>query len=169
MAEPSAQSNLVALADAIVAALNAAQPEGGPSAFAEAFTAVRRFAPIIDLASVRADDAPLVHIIPIGDDEQRQGGGDKPHFMGSYQVDCVIYARAGAAGSEAAETRCEELMLLRGQIRDFFKPLRLRVVGHKGTYAVLDGVDGSPAYGQDSLITKHCFVSAQTFAWAIPV
>jgi len=156
-------SNLVALADAVVAALNEAV-----ATFAETFTAVRRFAPITDLATVKAADPPLVYMIPIGDDEDRLGGGDKPSFMGDYQVDCVIYARVGPGG-DAAEARCAALMLLRSQIREFFKPLRLRVVGIKGSYAVLDGVDGSPAYGQDRLVSEHCFVSAQTLLFRIPV
>ena len=72
MAEPT-QSMLVALADAVVAALNGATA----GTFTTAFTAARKFAPLIDLKD--APDltktpavSPLVLILPGSDDEDRQ-------------------------------------------------------------------------------------------------
>lgn len=160
------QSNLVALADAIVAALNAAQPAGGPSAFSEAFTALVRFAPLVDLSEVKAGDPPLVIVLPLADDEQRQGKVP-PAFRGDYEVACLIYARVGVG--DAAETRCGELMLLRQQIRDFFKAGRLAVAGTTDTLAVLTGVGGNPAYAENMLIENHCFGSAQSLRFALMV
>lgn len=160
------QGNLVALADAVAAALNEAAT-AAPADFAVSFTAERRFAEVADMATLKTSDPPLVLVFPTGDMEERLGGGTRPSFSGTYEIDLVIYARVGVG--EAAESACEKLMLLRGQFRDFFKGIRLRVEGQKGTWAVLESVDGSPAYGMDSLTQRHCFVSAQTLSFAVPV
>jgi hypothetical protein len=169
------KSNLVALADATVAALTAAQtpPEGEEesfiSPFAEAFTAARRFAPLTDLAEVKDGDSPLVYILPLADDEQRQGK-PAPAFRGDYEVAVIIYARVGVG--DAAETRVEELMLLRGQIREYFKngvARKLTVAGTTDTFAVLTGIGGNPAYAENILVEQHCFGSAQSLRFALMV
>jgi len=166
MSEPT--SNLVALADAIVAALTAAQAQPAINPFAEPFTAVRRFAPLADLSELKDSDPPLVYILPLADDEQRQGKA-APAFRGDYEVACIIYARVGPAGSDAAETRVAELMTLRQQIRDLFKNGRLTVAGTTDTLAVLTGIGGNPAYAENMLIENHCFGSAQSLRFTLMV
>lgn len=162
MADP--KDNLVALADAVADALNAAQAQ-----FIVPFTAARKFLPIEDLAKLKESDSPLVILHPMADDEERLGGGSVPQFAGTFEVDAVIYRRIGVG--EAAEEACEQLMLLRNQIRQFFRSGSLTVNGLKSRplKAVLAEVDGTPAYGQKTLLEEHCFVSAQTLTFAMAV
>jgi len=159
---------LVALADAVVAALNGATA----GTFTTAFTAARKFAPLIDLKD--APDltktpavSPLVLILPGSDDEDRQGGGPRASFLGDYAVDCVIYGRVGVG--DAAEALCAMLMDLRQQIRSFLGKTLVPVSGIKASAGVVAKVDGDPAYGLETLVNTHCFVSAQTFTFKVPV
>ena len=158
---PTQQGTVVALADAVVAALSGA-PAG---TFGQAFTAQRRFATVTDLTTLAESTAPLVQVVPAVDSEERLGGGATGSFQGDYSVDVVIFARVGVG--DAAETACAALMLLRQQIRDSFKRVALTVAGTKTCKAVLSGIDGDPAFGQRALIEWHCFVSAQTLKFRL--
>lgn len=161
MAEIAQQGLVVALADAVVAVINAA-PAG---TFDQHFTAQRVFATVNDLTALAADAAPLVQVVPAVDSEDRLGGGSTGNFEGEYAVDVVILARVGTG--PAAEIACAALMLLRQRIRDLFKRVALAVQGTRPTRAVLTGIDGDPAFGQRALLEWHCFISAQTLKFRL--
>jgi hypothetical protein len=160
-----AKANLIALCDAVVTAVNAAYNAGG-SEWATAFTARRAFAELADLSGLKDGDQPLVLFFPHTDEEERIG---PTQFEGEYEVMAVIYARVGAAGSSAAELKCEALMLLRDLIRDSLKGLVLSCEGLSAFQARLNRAEATPAYGMDSLIQKHCFCAAQVLTFAVNV
>jgi hypothetical protein len=165
-------SVVVSLADGIVSVL-----ASGMTAFDTPFTPARKLIAVQELTGVpdltvavvppSPAPQPLVLLIPVSDDEERLGGGTTPSFMGDYSVDCLIYARVGADGEALAAT----LMVLRQQIRDFLKGQILLLTGPRGktTRAVLERIEGSPAYDHSVLLRQHCFFSAQRFAWKVAV
>lgn len=157
------KANLVALADAVVAAL-AAAPAG---TFAEAFTPAKKFAPMEELADLKRTDPPLVIVQPISDDESRQAKGPVAAWQGTYEVALVIWARVGVG--DAAETRIGELMRLRGQIREYLKGLRLAVAGTVDTAGILMEIVASPAYSDAAVIEHHCFGSATGLRYTLVV
>lgn len=164
------QSMIIALADAIAAALNAAQSPTPPavSPFVEAFTASVKFAPINDLSKV-ADGTILLHLLPMDDSESRLGGGAYPRFHGTYIIDAVLYAKVGFDSGDPDDTKCRTLMDLKQQIRDYLKPARFSVpTGVRPTNATMEDIDGDPAYAGWSLLQQGVFVSCQTLKWSIP-
>ncbi len=170
MAEPT-QSPLVGLADAVVSLLDGLQgppPAEGhadPTPFACRFVIDRRFAVIADLSALKTSDPPFVHVFPIDDTEAVVGGGATPSVVGDYELDVVIYKRVGIGA--AAETLCEQLMLLRAQIRAAIYGQMFSLNGPRIGRAVRKGVDGSPAYNQQQLKLMQTFVSPQTFQFAV--
>ena len=154
-------SNLVALCDAAVQAVNAAYA-AAPADFACAFVAERRFAELATLDNLKAADDPLVLFIPHTDSEEGAAG---VAFEGEYEVLCIIYARAGAG--DAAETRCATLMALRDEIRHVLKSGPLTVTGLATFPAQCVAAEATPSFGMDSLVEKHAFCAAQTLTFRV--
>jgi hypothetical protein len=148
---------IVALADTFVAAINGAAQDG---TFTGAFTAQRRFATLRNLEDIPANAETMLVVVPAADTQEREGGGAQPIFSGEYELDVVLYARVGTG--EPAERKCADLMALRQQIGDYGKDKAFIVQGPKTAKAVLMSIDGSPAFGQRTLIENACFVSLQT-------
>ena len=172
-------SMLVALADAVKAALNAAQVAPSPvgtwqNPFATPFTAERRFVAVRDpskLPFFNADppQAPRVVVVPMADGESRLGGGMRAITQGEFEVDVTIYSRVGPG--EEGEAACGTLMDLRQQIRDFFKVAPqgggLTVIGSSTARAVLTAIGGEMAFDEGPLYDGGLFVSPQTLKFNI--
>ncbi len=156
------KSNLLALCDAAVAAVNDAYASSGD--WALPFTARRAFAELADLSSLKDSDQPLVLFFPHTDEEERIG---QVEFEGEFEVMAVIYAKAGAPGAAATDVKCEALMRLRDEIRETFKGITLACAGLGSFQARLIKVSAVPTYGMDSLVQKHCFCSAQVLTFAV--
>jgi len=155
----------VALCDAVVDAVNTAYAVAAPGDWPCSFNARRAFAQVADLDDIKAADDPLVLIIPHTDREE--GPLD---WSGEYEVMCVIYARAGIPGSDAAEAACAKFMALRDILRDSLRRVQLSVTGIRTFQAILSAVnvtDTLPAYGMDSLLQKHCFCGSQVLVFMV--
>jgi len=165
MAEPTQNGYLVALADAMVAALNGAQVVTPPavSPFATAFVAERAHAPVTDLTEITA--APLVQVLPHSDSTEAEGLSQR-QVVGTLSVSVIVYGRVGARNAEnkaAYEAKCAALSLLRDQLRHYFLTRAVSVVGIKTTRALLKKTDGEPAFFVADLKERHVFVSEQVF------
>ena len=165
MAEPTQNGYLVALADAMVAALNAAQDVTPPteSPFVTAFVAERAHAPVADLTEITA--APLVQVLPHSDSVEAEGLSQR-QVIGTLSVSVIVYGRVGARTAEnkaAYETKCAALSLLRDQLRHYFLTRPVSVAGIKPTRALLKKTDGEPAYFVGELKDRQVFVSEQVF------
>jgi len=167
MSEAQQHGYLVGLADAMAAALNAAQDvaSGEDSPFVVAFAAERAHEPLVDLrVEVKASDPPIVQIIPNADSSQRIGGGTDPLIDGTLTVSVFLYGRVGARTTETKatfEAACAQLSLLREQIRNWFWDKAVSLVGPVRTRAILSSVEGEPAYEHATLIQEHVFASEQ--------
>ena len=154
-------SNIVALCDAIVTAVNTAYA-ADPTAFACAFVAERRFAELATLDGLKAGDDPLVLFIPHTDSEDGAAGTG---FEGDYEVMSIIYARVGVGDS--AEVQCAKLMGLRDEIRHVMRQAPLSVTGLARFPAQFIGSEATPSFGMDSLIEKHTFCAAQVLKFYV--
>lgn len=154
---PSA--NIVALADAAVVGINAASA----GTFNLAFTAARSYLPLTDLTKVA--ESPNVLFIPFSDSETHTGGNGKV-YQGEYQIYCIIYARVGAA-IPAMNSKVDALLLLRNQLRNWFKPLVFNANGMRPFQATVLDFEGDPTYWHDALLKDGLFVSEQVITFKV--
>ena len=141
------------IADAVAAELNAA-PAG---TFARDFTAVRHYRPLFDLAELKT---LRVSVVPKGIEITRLGRNANQHDV---SVDVAVQKKLDdpAPGSEAAEM--DGLMLLAGQIADFFRLRRLTAQPS----AVWMKTEHSPIYALEHLEQKRVFTSVLTFTFSV--
>ena len=158
----SDESDLILLADAIVAAWAAAVQaayELGEQAFAAEFTAEARLLPAVELEDLPADEDARVYVIPAASAESRVGGGASPVCTADLSVDVVVQKKLGDGD---IDSQGRPLLLLAQQLRDALKPLALSVGGRR---AVLASIEADPAYGHATLFQTRCFASAATLTF----
>ncbi|HOI55745.1 MAG TPA: hypothetical protein PLP01_10890 [Phycisphaerae bacterium] len=156
-------SRLIALCDAVAAALNAAQPEPpAESPFVLAFEAARKVIPLTNLDKLGSD--VVVEIIPTGLIETREPAGNLAGlFAGQYELDVAIQQRLPASDSDGNDT-AEDVLLLAEQIADWFRQGSLTVGSHK---AVLVTVDAEAAYSVPYLMQKRTVLSVTTLGFKV--
>ncbi|MBN2584873.1 MAG: hypothetical protein JXL80_17545 [Planctomycetes bacterium] len=159
----SDKSRLIALCDAVVAALNDAQPEPpAESPFVLTFEAERKVIPLTDLGKI--GDSLLLHVIPVGLMEVREPPGNLAGiFAGQYELDVVVQKRLPASDSDG-NTTVPDLLLLLEQIADHFKAGQLTIGSHR---AVLTTVDAEAAYSVPCLMQKRCFLGVTTLGFKV--
>ncbi len=146
-------SNLVALADAVVARINAMPAEYFPTAV----SAERILSRVVDVADLKAGDPPLVLVYPAVTKQSRAGGGRSPVFISKPGVVLRVMGRVGVGA--AADAACEQDMLLLELLAECCKGVCLSVAGIKDSQAVLEEVEGDPAFYDEYLTNDHCFVA----------
>jgi len=139
-------STLIAVADAVVADLNAA-------AFSQAFTAVRYYRPVFDLAAM---DALHVSVVPKAMTSEVLS---RSRTQDEYQVDVAVQRKV------AAEADLDPLLALVEEIADHVRFKRLTLAG--GGEAVWMRTENQPVYAPEHLDELRQFTSVLTLAFLV--
>ena len=147
-------SRLLGLADAAVAALNAA-PAG---TFGLEFTTQRRLLPFVDLKLIGTK--LLVYVVGVGRIDVRQG--NVASFNGEYDLALLVQQRFQP--TDDVEAKGEALVNLAEQLCGYLGTVRLTVGTGSG---LLKLVHGHPAYNLKALEGMRLFDSAQILTFKV--
>jgi len=139
-------STLIAIADAVVASLNA-------GSFGQAFTAARHYQPVFDLPEM----VDLhVSVVPKGVEVLASSRNQNQH---DYAIDIGVQQKV------ADDTEADALMTLAEEIADHFRLGRVQVVG-VGSVPVLK-VATEPVFAPEHLTEKRLFTSIITLTFRV--
>lgn len=142
-----AKAVLVTLADEVTNDLNKKS-----GAWSQAFTAVRRYQPKLDMEGT---DGLSVQVVPIA---WRKEPNSRREWQHEYDIDIGVIYRAAATAGDQAAAKYDELLKLVEEISDYYEDTRPSVADCVLTSVTFGGGAGA-AYSHESIETKNTFIS----------